>query len=244
MCRASGAASARRGADRGDPPVAVSAAPPFRRGRARRARPIDPRERHSPAAAGAPVARRGEPTTSWSPASGAGARRSAPVCTRCRSSVRELADREALEIALVENIQREDLSPLEEAEAYSRLIGGFGRNQGALAEAVGKSRSHVANTIRLLALPEPVRRRSTRAALTGPRAGPAWRCRPGGARRRGRAARSQRPRDRAAGAPPRRYAAGAQRRASVTPTPWCSSASSALISASGCRCRRVPAAGR
>ncbi|MBO0737098.1 MAG: ParB/RepB/Spo0J family partition protein [Alphaproteobacteria bacterium] len=73
--------------------------------------------------------------------------------------VRALADSEALEIALVENLQREDLSPLEEAEAYSRLMEEFGRTQAALAEAVGKSRSHVANTLRLLSLPEPVRRR-------------------------------------------------------------------------------------
>jgi len=73
--------------------------------------------------------------------------------------VRPLGDSEALEIALVENLQREDLSPLEEAEAYSRLMEEFGRTQTSLAEAVGKSRSHVANTIRLLSLPAPVRRR-------------------------------------------------------------------------------------
>ena len=71
--------------------------------------------------------------------------------------VRALADAEALEIALVENLQREDLSPLEEAEAYRRLLAEFGRTQANLAEAVGKSRSHVANTMRLLSLPEPVR---------------------------------------------------------------------------------------
>src|SRR6201981_1007721 len=73
--------------------------------------------------------------------------------------VRPLGDSEALEIALVENLQREDLSPLEEAEAYSRLMEEFGRTQGALAEAVGKSRSHVANTLRLLWLAETGRRR-------------------------------------------------------------------------------------
>ena len=74
-------------------------------------------------------------------------------------TVRAFADSEALEIALVENLQREDLSPLEEAEAYNRLMEEFGRTQAALAEAVGKSRSHVANTLRLLSLPAPVRRR-------------------------------------------------------------------------------------
>ncbi|MGH7045764.1 MAG: ParB/RepB/Spo0J family partition protein [Stellaceae bacterium] len=73
--------------------------------------------------------------------------------------VRMLADTEALEIALVENLQREDLAPLEEAEAYRRLVSEFGRTQSSLAEAVGKSRSHVANTLRLLSLPAPVRQR-------------------------------------------------------------------------------------
>src|SRR6266436_3238586 len=73
--------------------------------------------------------------------------------------IRPMADSEALEIALVENLQREDLSPLEEAGAYSRLMEEFGRTQASLAEALGKSRSHVANTVRLLSLPAPVRRR-------------------------------------------------------------------------------------
>jgi len=72
--------------------------------------------------------------------------------------VRSFANSEALEIALVENLQREDLSPLDEAEAYSRLVRDFGRSQASLAEALGKSRSHIANTMRLLALPAPVRR--------------------------------------------------------------------------------------
>jgi ParB family chromosome partitioning protein len=80
--------------------------------------------------------------------------------------VRPLADSEALEIALVENIQREDLAPLEEAEAYSRLMEEFGRTQASLAEAVGKSRSHVANTLRLLSLPAPVRRRLDEGELS------------------------------------------------------------------------------
>jgi ParB family transcriptional regulator, chromosome partitioning protein len=80
--------------------------------------------------------------------------------------VRPIADSEALEIALVENLQREDLSPLEEAEAYSRLTREFGRSQAGLAEAVGKSRSHVANTLRLLGLPAPVRKSLEEGALT------------------------------------------------------------------------------
>ena len=80
--------------------------------------------------------------------------------------VRALADAEALEIALIENLQREDLSALEEAEAYRRLLQEFGRTQASLADAVGKSRSHVANTLRLLGLPEAVRRRLEEGALT------------------------------------------------------------------------------
>jgi ParB family chromosome partitioning protein len=80
--------------------------------------------------------------------------------------IRQISDLEALEIALVENLQREDLSPLEEAEAYSRLMEEFGRSQASLAEAVGKSRSHVANTVRLLSLPAPVRRRLDEGELS------------------------------------------------------------------------------
>src|SRR5271166_588519 len=80
--------------------------------------------------------------------------------------IRQISDSEALEIALIENLQREDLSPLEEAEAYSRLIDEFGRTQARLAEALGKSRSHVANMVRLLSLPAPVRRRLDEGELT------------------------------------------------------------------------------
>jgi ParB family transcriptional regulator, chromosome partitioning protein len=72
--------------------------------------------------------------------------------------VREMDDRDTLEVALIENIQRQDLSPLEEAEGYRRLIEEFQHTQEALAKAVGRSRSHVANMMRLLTLPEPVKR--------------------------------------------------------------------------------------
>ncbi|MGH6829524.1 MAG: ParB/RepB/Spo0J family partition protein, partial [Rhizomicrobium sp.] len=64
--------------------------------------------------------------------------------------VKELADAEALEIALIENIQRSDLNALEEAAAYQELMERFGRTQEQVAQDVGKSRSHVANTVRLL----------------------------------------------------------------------------------------------
>ncbi len=71
--------------------------------------------------------------------------------------IKDLSDQEALEIALIENLQREDLSPLEEAEGYRRLMEEFANNQEDLAKAVGKSRPHVANTMRLLDLPDPVK---------------------------------------------------------------------------------------
>ena len=71
--------------------------------------------------------------------------------------VKELDDKEALEIALIENLQREDLTAIEEAEGYRRLMDQFARTQEDLAREIGKSRSHVANTMRLLALPEDVR---------------------------------------------------------------------------------------
>ncbi len=68
-----------------------------------------------------------------------------------------LTDSEALEAGLIENLQRADLNALEEAAAYQRLMDEFGHTQQALAETVGKSRSHVANLLRLLSLPEPVK---------------------------------------------------------------------------------------
>lgn len=68
--------------------------------------------------------------------------------------IRELTDSEAAEIALIENVQRVDLNAIEEAQAYERLADHYGRTQEAIAKAVGKSRSHVANTMRLLALPQ------------------------------------------------------------------------------------------
>jgi ParB family chromosome partitioning protein len=80
--------------------------------------------------------------------------------------IRPFGDSEVLEIALVENLQREDLTPLEEAEAYSRLMQEFGRSQAEVAETIGKSRSHVANTLRLLALPPPVKHQLEEGALT------------------------------------------------------------------------------
>jgi ParB family chromosome partitioning protein len=71
--------------------------------------------------------------------------------------VRDFDDVETLEVSIVENIQRQDLNAIEEAEAYQRLIDEFGHTQEALGRLVHKSRSHVANILRLLDLPEKVR---------------------------------------------------------------------------------------
>lgn len=71
--------------------------------------------------------------------------------------IRELDDRQVLEIAIIENVQRADLNPIEEALGYRALIERFGRTHEGLGDIVGKSRSHVANTLRLLSLPDSVR---------------------------------------------------------------------------------------
>lgn len=71
--------------------------------------------------------------------------------------IKDIDDAEAMEIALVENLQRQDLNPLEEAEGYKRLMNEFSHTQEALSQAVGKSRSHVANAMRLLALPDVIK---------------------------------------------------------------------------------------
>jgi ParB family transcriptional regulator, chromosome partitioning protein len=80
--------------------------------------------------------------------------------------VKDLTDQDALEIALVENIQRQDLNPLEEAEGYRRLVDEFSHTQDAISRAVGKSRSHVANMMRLLNLPDAVKRMLVTGDLT------------------------------------------------------------------------------
>lgn len=70
--------------------------------------------------------------------------------------VRDVTDAEALELALIENLLREDLNPMEEAEAYQKLLADFGWTQEELARRIGKDRSTVANCLRLLRLPEPI----------------------------------------------------------------------------------------
>ena len=80
--------------------------------------------------------------------------------------VRDLQDADALAAALVENLQRQDLNAIEEAEGYKRLLDEFGMTQETLAIAVGKSRSHIANTLRLLNLPASVQQEVRNGALS------------------------------------------------------------------------------
>jgi ParB family chromosome partitioning protein len=80
--------------------------------------------------------------------------------------VRDFSDAETLEIALVENIQRQDLNAIEEAQAYQRLIDEFGHTQEALGKLVHKSRSHIANLLRLLELPYKIQQQVIDGSLT------------------------------------------------------------------------------
>jgi ParB family chromosome partitioning protein len=81
--------------------------------------------------------------------------------------VKSLSDREAMEVSLVENLQREDLGPIEEAEAYKRLSEEFGLTQEQIAQRVGKSRSDVANTLRLLRLEPEVKQLINEGKISG-----------------------------------------------------------------------------
>ncbi|NLZ38411.1 MAG: ParB/RepB/Spo0J family partition protein [Firmicutes bacterium] len=80
--------------------------------------------------------------------------------------IKPLSDREMMEIALIENLQREDLNPLEEAEAYKHLMEEFNYTQMQLAERIGKSRSAIANTLRLISLHPEVREEVKRGRLS------------------------------------------------------------------------------
>ncbi len=80
--------------------------------------------------------------------------------------VRDLEDRDVIEMAIIENVQREDLNAIEEASGYNELIQRFNYTQEQLAEQIGKSRSHLANTIRLLRLPETVQAMVSEGRLT------------------------------------------------------------------------------
>jgi len=86
--------------------------------------------------------------------------------------VRALSDQEAVEIAIIENVQREDLNAIEEGEGYKLLMDGHGYTQEDLAKVIGKSRSHLANTLRLLKLPEGVQDLVRSGALSAGHARP------------------------------------------------------------------------
>jgi len=80
--------------------------------------------------------------------------------------IREVDDKEALELAIIENVQRSDLNPVEESMGYDQLMQQFGYTQNDLAQVIGKSRSHVANTLRLMKLPEDVQSLLAQGDLT------------------------------------------------------------------------------
>ncbi|MGI6345422.1 MAG: ParB/RepB/Spo0J family partition protein [Bacillota bacterium] len=80
--------------------------------------------------------------------------------------VRELDDEQLMELAIVENLQREDLNPIEEAQAYAQLMERLGLTQEQVAERVGRSRPHIANTVRLLQLPRVLQEYVSRGTLT------------------------------------------------------------------------------
>ena len=142
----------------------------------RRARGLHPRERDR---AADPRAPRAASATRSSRASGAGGPPSRPGLATVPVTVREVADDRLLELALVENIQRQELSPLEEAQAFQRLQEELRLTQEEVARKVGRDRTTVANTLRLLRLPREVRellaagrpRRRPRARAPRPRAG-------------------------------------------------------------------------
>lgn len=81
-------------------------------------------------------------------------------------NIRELSDSETMQIAIIENLQRENLNPIEEAMGYNELIEKYGMTQDKVAKMVGRSRSAVANAVRILALPEQVRKMIQNGGLT------------------------------------------------------------------------------
>lgn len=80
--------------------------------------------------------------------------------------IREYSDSDMLEVAIIENVQRDDLNPIDEAEGYNQLIESFGHSQAALAKVIGKSRPYIANALRLLTLPSDVRSLLSEGRLT------------------------------------------------------------------------------
>ena len=135
-------------------PTRTSLARALRRGSAGRAHRLGPRARR-PAAGPRPTAR-ATIATSSSPASAGGGRPSGPGSPSVPAIVRDVDDTTSLEQALVENLHRQDLNPLEEAAAYQQLIEDFGLTHDQVATRVGKSRAAVTNTLRLFQLPPAI----------------------------------------------------------------------------------------
>ena len=146
--------------------------------------------------------------TSWSWASGAGGPPRRPASTTIPAIVRETDDDDMLRDALLENLHRSQLNPLEEAAAYQQLLDDFGCTHDELAARIGRSRPQISNTLRLLKL-------SPAGAAPGRRRRALGRARPGPARRRGpRASRTGSP----AGSSPRASRCAAWRRSSRSAT--------------------------
>ena len=103
-------------------------------------------------------------SSSW--ASGARARRARRACDSIPAVIRDTADEHLLRDALLENLHRSELNPLEEASAYQQLLEDFGITQEELATRIGRSRPQISNTIRLLKLPLPVQQRVAAGVLT------------------------------------------------------------------------------
>ena len=131
--------------------------------------------------------------------------------------IRELSDREALMVAVVENLQREDITALDEAQSYARLLDEFNWTQDELARRIGRSRSHISNTLRLLSLPAEVRGLVEAGTLTAGHARALLNAPdPAAIAADRRRARTERARDRSADAPPRQRRAGRVQRRSAS----------------------------
>ena len=124
--------------------------------RARRTRRLDQAARRDPADRGAAGARARRIASRSSPASAAGAPSQIAGLHEVPIVPVDVSDSDALEIAIIENVQREDLNAMEEAQGYHALANEFKRSQEEIAKIVGKSRSHVANMMRLTKLPAEV----------------------------------------------------------------------------------------
>ena len=122
------------------------------RGAARRAGRFDHRQRRCAARPGAPAGRTAD--SSSSPANGAGAPRSWRARQTIPAILRQVSDEQAMEITIVENLQRADLNPMEQARAFERLSREFHMTQEQMAQRTGKDRATVANFLRLLKLPD------------------------------------------------------------------------------------------